>query len=93
MASYSFSQDSPQMKMTSETPEGLITPDHMETRIGTLKSVDGVPDKETVQKIYDNLDFHRGVDVFMSGIQIASMSAMRQGHLDIGPANTTVQIF
>lgn len=93
LALASCSSTGPKMKMTTDTPEGIITPDHMETRIGALESVDGVPTKETVQKIYDNLDFHRGVDAFLSGIQVASMSAMRQGHLDIGPANTTVQIF
>ena len=86
-------QDPPKMKMTTETPEGIATPDRLETRIGVLTSIDGVPDKKTVQKIYDNLDFHRGVDAFLSGIQIASMSALRKGSLDVGPPNTTVQIF
>ncbi|MCM8530151.1 MAG: hypothetical protein NE330_03235, partial [Lentisphaeraceae bacterium] len=86
-------QTPPKMKMTTPTPEGIITPDTLETRIGTLTSVDGVPDRETVEKIYDNLDYHRGVDAFLNGIQIASMSAMRKGHMEQGPANTTVQIF
>ena len=83
----------PQMKMTTEVPEGIATPDKLETRIGTLTSIDGVPDKITVQKIYDNLDFHRGVEAFLSGIQVASMSALRKGCLEVGPPNTTVQIF
>jgi len=86
-------QEPPVMKMTTPVPEGIATPDRLETRIGVLTSVDGVPDKQTVEKIYDNLDFHRGVDAFLSGIQIASMSAIRTGCLDVGPPNTTVQIF
>ena len=83
----------PKMKMTTEVPEGIATPDRLETRIGTLNLVDGVPDKETAQKVYDYLDFHRGVQAYLSGIQIASMSGMRTGMLEFGPANETVLIF
>jgi hypothetical protein len=79
--------------MSTKIPAGIATPDRLNTRIGVLTSVDGVPDKATVQKVYDNLDFHRGVEAFLSGIQIASMSALRKGCLEVGPPNTTVQIF
>ncbi len=51
----------PKMKMTTPIPPGIATPDKLETRIGTLKLFDGVPDKETAQKVYDNLDFQRAV--------------------------------
>jgi len=47
-------QEPPRMKMTTAIPKGIATPDRLETRIGTLTSVNGVPDKITVQKIYDN---------------------------------------
>ncbi len=40
-------QTPPKMKMTTEIPEGIATPDKLETRIGALTSVDGVPDTET----------------------------------------------
>ncbi len=86
-------EEPPKMKMSTEIPAGIATPDRLETRIGVLTSIDGVPDKATVQKIYDNLDFHRGVEAFLSGIQVASMSALRKGCLGVGPPNTTVQIF
>ncbi|GAH38965.1 unnamed protein product, partial [marine sediment metagenome] len=46
----------PKMKMTTEVPPGVATPDKLETSLGTLTSVDGVPDAETTQKVYDNLD-------------------------------------
>jgi len=81
------------MKMTTEVPEGIPTSDRLDTRIGALNLVDGVPDKETAQKVYDNLDFQRGVQAYLSGIQIASMSGMRKGMLEFGPANETVLIF
>ncbi|MBW1832611.1 MAG: DUF1254 domain-containing protein, partial [Deltaproteobacteria bacterium] len=83
----------PKMKMTTEVPEGLATPDRLETRIGTLTSFDGVPDKRTVEIVYDNLDFQRATQAFLSTLQIASLDAMRRGTLELGPANTTVVLF
>ena len=45
--------------MTTELPEGIATPDRLETPIGVLNLVDGIPDEETTRKIYDNLDLQR----------------------------------
>ncbi len=83
----------PAMKMTTEVPEGVGTPDHLKTRIGALNLFDGVPDQETVQKVYDNLDFMRATDAYLNSIQIASLSGMRKAYLGFGPANTTVLQF
>jgi hypothetical protein len=83
----------PKMKMTTEVPPGIATPDKLETRIGTLNLFDGVPTEETAQKVYDNLDFQRGVQAYLSSIPIASMAGMRKGLLGFGPANTTVLLF
>ncbi len=83
----------PKMKMTTEIPSGIITPNHMQTIIGELNSDDGVPTAKTAELIYDNLDFQHGVTSFLSGIQIASMEAMRKGLLAFGPANKTVVLF
>ena len=49
----------PKMMMTTDIPEGIATPDKLETTIGTLTSFDGVPDKKTTQMVYDNLDLQR----------------------------------
>lgn len=81
------------MKMTTDIPPGVGTPDRLETRLGTLTSVDGVPDAATAQKVYDNLDFQRAVQAYLSSIQIASMNGMRKGILEWGPANTTALLF
>ncbi len=83
----------PKMKMTTEVPPGIATPDRLETRIGTLELFDGVPTQETAQKVYDNLDLQRGVQAYLNSIQIASMYGMRKGILDFGPANTTALLF
>ena len=53
--------DAPKMKMTTEIPESITTPDSVETRIGTLRFFDGYPDDATTQRVYDNLDFMNGV--------------------------------
>ena len=44
------------MKMTTKIPPQITTPDSVETSIGTLKFFDGLPDGDTVQKVFDNLD-------------------------------------
>ena len=83
----------PKMKMTTEVPAGVATPDKLETSIGTLTSFDGVPDAKTTQLVYDNLDLDRATQAFLSSLQISSMYAMEQGILGFGPANTTAVLF
>jgi len=36
-------EEPPKMKMTTEIPPGVVTPDKLETRIGTLNLFDGIP--------------------------------------------------
>ena len=81
------------MKMTTEIPPGITTPDSIETRLGDLNFFDGVPDAETVQKVYNFLDFQHAYQAYMGGIKIASMDAIRNGILEFGPANTTAVLF
>ena len=42
-------------------PPSIVTPDKVETRIGTLDFQDGLPSKETFGKVYDTLDFPHAV--------------------------------
>ena len=79
--------------MTTEVPDGVATPDKLDTRLGTLTSFDGVPDEATTQLVYDNLDFQRATQAFLSSIQIASMYAMEEGMREFGPPNTTALLF
>jgi hypothetical protein len=71
-------------KMATEIPAGITTPDRVETRIGTLEFFDGFPTENTVKLVYDNLDFMRGVETFLTTMSGASMYMMRQGQLDVG---------
>jgi hypothetical protein len=72
----------------NKIPDAILTPDTVETRIGTLKFVDGVPTAETAQKVYDNLDFLRGVEVFLNFMPAASVEALRLGVASIGVKQT-----
>ena len=79
-------------KMTTDIPASVTTPDKVETSIGTLKFVDGFPDPATVTKVYDNLDFQRGTQAFLTGLPIVSVEGARRACLSFGPANQTVSI-
>jgi hypothetical protein len=81
------------MKMTTEIPESITTPDVVKTRIGTLKFTDGAPLLETVKKCYDHLDFIRGVEVFLNMLPAASLVAIRDGMRKVGAVNGTIGIF
>ena len=86
-------QTPPKMKMTTPIPPSITTPDSVDTPIGTLKFFDGFPDDATVQKVYDNLDFSRGVQAFMSGMPGTSLVGMRTGFQKLGAVNGTILIF
>jgi len=51
----------------ADVPPSITTPDSVETRIGPLKFFDGLPDDATVQKAYDQIDFGRGIEAFLTG--------------------------
>src|SRR5580698_9515264 len=82
MASKDSTQNTP--GYNHKIPQQIMTPDSVTTRIGTLKFFDGLPDKETTQKVYDNLDFMRGVETFLNFVPAASIEAMRLGMVELG---------
>ena len=65
-------------------PEEIMTPDSVETSIGTLKFFDGVPTQETAQMVYDHLDRMRGVEAFLNAMPGASIYALFKGPQSIG---------
>jgi len=65
-------------------PEKIMTPDKVETRLGTLDFVDGVPTEETARKVYDNLDHLRGVETFLNFVPATSMEGIRLGFVERG---------
>ncbi|MEM1112680.1 MAG: DUF1254 domain-containing protein [Pseudomonadota bacterium] len=65
-------------------PEGILTPDAVETSIGTLNFDDGVPTRETAEKVYDFMDTARAADTFLKGMPAASVAALIEGSHSLG---------
>jgi len=66
-------------KYKADVSENILTPDEVQTRLGTLRFKDGAPDEATAKTVYDNLDFMRGVQAFLDGMPAASIYAMCNG--------------
>jgi hypothetical protein len=81
------------MKMTTQVPAGIASPDKVETRLGTLEFFDGFPDDASVEKVYDNLDFQRAVQAYLLALAPVNMAGLREGLLTVGPANVTIPTF
>lgn len=77
-------QDDPTPGYNHHIPASIMTPDEVDTRIGTLKFFDGLPDEATVEMVYNNLDLIRGVEVFLNFIPAASLEAVREGMIAEG---------
>lgn len=73
-----------QNKFNTEVPAKILTPDKIETSIGTLEFKDGVPSQQTATLVYNHLDFMRGVETFLNGIPAASIEGLRRGMQQAG---------
>jgi hypothetical protein len=67
------------MTVSSETLRSISAPDKLESRLGTLEFISGVPRSETVQTVYDHLDFMHALNVYHNGFAGASTYALRKG--------------
>ena len=65
-------------------PGSIMTPDKVDTRVGKLEFFDGVPTEKTTEKLFEHLMFLRGVEVFLNGVPMASIEALRVGYASIG---------
>jgi hypothetical protein len=72
----------------NKIPDSILTPDTVETRIGTLKFFDGSPTRDTVDLVYDNLDFMRGVETFLNGMPATSIEGLRRGQAELGATDS-----
>ena len=71
-------------KYKTEVPTKILTPDHVDSRLGGLEFYDGIPTQSTIDKVYDNIDFARGVDVFLNFIPATSIEGLRLGMIELG---------
>jgi len=64
----------------------------MKTRIGELQFTSGYPTKETVQKLYDELDFQRAVQAYLWALPMASYGALADEHIRLGCGSSAVAV-
>ncbi len=81
------------MAVSSETLRSISTPEQLDTRLGALGFVDGVPSGETSEKVYDHLDFVHALSVFLNAYAGASTVAMRKGFHEAGADDNEILIF
>src|SRR5215831_15526354 len=55
----------------------------IDTRIGKLTFESGYPSKETVQKLYDEMDFQRAAQAYIWGIPAVGLAEWRLAHRDV----------
>jgi len=79
-------------KYETPIPPGIAAPEQVDTRLGRLRYFDGFPDKATAEKVYDNLDFQRGVQAYLTALPAVSIDGVRSGIAGFGAANQTVLI-
>jgi hypothetical protein len=81
------------MPVSRETLRSISTPEKLESRLGTLEFVDGLPSSETVEMVYDHLDFVHALNVFLNGFAGASTCALRKGFQEVGADDNSILIF
>lgn len=74
----------PMPGFNTSIPTEITTPDRVMTRLGELEFADGVPTHETTERLFDHLDFLRGVEAFLNCIPAASLEGLRRGMLEMG---------
>jgi hypothetical protein len=72
-------ESNPTPNYNTHIPPEILTPNEVETSIGTLEFLDGAPLPETAHKAYDYLDTMRGVDAFLKGMPGASLQGLIKG--------------
>ncbi len=62
----------------------------LDTSMGELEYEAGYPTQETVEKLYDELDFQRAVQAYLWALPMASYGAMADAHWALGADSHTV---
>ena len=81
------------MTVSGETLRSISTPERVDSRLGALEFVDGVPSRETSELVYDHLDFVHALNVFLNGFPGASTQALRNGLHEVGVEDNAILIF
>ena len=49
----------------NKIPESVLTPDTVETKLGTLEFFDGIPSEKAAAALFANLDLNRGLQALL----------------------------
>ena len=60
----------------------------VETRVGTLEFINGYPSDETLEKLYNELDFERAVQAYLWGLPMVEMAEWQKAQKDVFQAGT-----
>jgi hypothetical protein len=82
-----------QTGVSKQALDSISTPDKVESRIGTLEFKDGAPSKDTLAKVYDNLDFTHAYEAFVNTMQGVNAEAIKKGFAGIGVKDNELLIF
>lgn len=74
-------------------PSSITTPDRVESRIGTLEFSDGMPSQETLDKVYDHLDFTHAFEAFVNTMPGVNIQAIHRGLLNAGVPDNEFILF
>lgn len=67
--------------------DGLPMNGSIETRIGKLDFESGFPSDESVQKLYDEMDFHRATQAYLWALPIVAFAEWQHSHRQIAGAS------
>ncbi len=68
----------------NKIPESVLTPDTVETKLGTLEFFDGIPNEKAAAALFANLDLNRGLQALLNGMPASNFEAGRAGHIALG---------
>ena len=77
-----------EMKMTTDIPQDITTPDKVQTPIGELQFFDGIPIGDTKESVYDYMDRARAVMVYVNMLPAVSTYSLLQGSRDMNAVNS-----
>ena len=77
-------QETPTPGFNNKIPESILTPDKVETKLGTLEFFDGIPNEKAAAALFANLDLNRGLQALLNGMPASNFEAGRAGHIALG---------
>jgi hypothetical protein len=85
--------DDSQYKYSTPLPPGVAAPDTLDSSFGKLHIFHGFPDKASVEKLYDYLDFKHAVQVYLLALPVVNQVSNRDAILQMGAVKTNVPIW